>query len=60
MLTIKLGIRSILWWPYDVTQPEGTDIVLLITRKHGLQQLISEPNHLLPNSLSSTDLAFTD
>ena len=27
---------------------------------HGLQQLISGPNHLLLNSLSSTDLFFTE
>ena len=27
---------------------------------HGLQQLISEPTHLLPNSLFRTDLIFTD
>ena len=27
---------------------------------HGLQQLISEPTHLLPNSLSCIDLIFTD
>ena len=27
---------------------------------HGLQQLISQPTHLLPNSLSFIDLTFTD
>ena len=27
---------------------------------HGLHQLISDPTHLLPNSLSCTDLIFTD
>ena len=27
---------------------------------HGLQQLISEPTHSLPNSLSCIDLIFTD
>ena len=51
--------RSKSWWPDDITSPEGTDIDSLTT-VHGLQQLISEPTHLLPNSLSCIDLIFTD
>ena len=60
--TIILGdfnARSKSWWPDDITSPEGTDIDSLTT-VHGLQQLISEPTHLLPNSLSCIDLIFTD
>ena len=51
--------RSKSWWPDDITSPEGTDINSLTT-VHGLQQLISKPTHLLPNSLSCIDLIFTD
>ena len=51
--------RSKSWWPDDLTSPEGTDNDSLTT-VHGLQQLISEPTHLLPNSLSCIDLIFTD
>ena len=31
-----------------------------LTTMHGLQQLISDPTHLLPNSSSCIDLIFTD
>ena len=60
--TIILGgfdARSKSWWADGTTSPEGTDIDSLTT-VHGLQQLISEPTHLLPNSLSCIDLIFTD
>ena len=60
--TIILGdfnARSKSWWPYDITSPEGTDIDLL-TKMHGLHQLISDPTHLLQNFLSSIDLIFSD
>ena len=60
--TIILGdfnARSKSWWPDDIASPEGTDIDSLTT-VHGLQQLISEPTHLLPNSLFCIDLTFTD
>ena len=60
--TIILGgfdARSKSWWADDITSPEGTDIDSLTT-VHGLQQLMSEPIHLLPNSLSCIDLTFTD
>ena len=59
-MAINLGIRHKLWWPDDITSPEGTDIDSVITTVQGLQQLTSEPNHLLPNLLSSIDLVFTD
>ena len=61
--TIILGdfnARSKSWWPDDIISPEGTDIDSLTT-VHGLQQLISEPIHLLSNSLSCIDdLIFAD
>ena len=47
------------WWPDDVTSHEGTHVESLTTI-HGLQKRISDPNHLLPNSSSCTDLMFTD
>ena len=60
--TIILGdfnARSKSWWPEDVTSHEGTHIESLTTM-HGLQQLISDPTHLLPNSSSCIYLTFTD
>ena len=45
--------------PDDITTPEGTDLNSL-TAVHGLQQLILEPTHLLPNSLSCNDIIFTN
>ena len=47
------------WWPDDVTSHEGTQIEPLTTM-HGLQQLVSDPTHLLPNSSSCIDLISTD
>ena len=41
-----------------MTSPEGTGIDSLTT-VHGLQQILSELTHLLPNSLSCIDLIFT-
>ena len=49
--TIILGnfnARSKSWWPDNVTSHEGTQTESLTTM-HGLQQLISDPPHLLPN-----------
>ena len=60
--TIILGnfsARSKSWWPEDVTSYEGIHIESLSTT-HGLQQLISDLTHLLPNSPSFTDLIFTN
>ena len=59
MILGDFNARSKSWWPDDITSPEGTDIDSL-TIVHRLQQLISEPTHLLPNSLSCIDLIFTD
>ena len=60
--TIILGdfnARSKSWLLEDVTFHEDTHIESLTTM-HGLQQLISDPTHLLPNSSSCIDLIFTD
>ena len=51
--------KSKSWWLEDVTLHEGTHIESL-TAMHGLQQLISDPTHLPPNSSSCIDLIFTD
>ena len=55
----NFNARSKSWWPDGITSPEGTDIDSLTT-VHGLQQLLSEATHLLPNSLYCIDLIFTD
>ena len=60
--TIILGdfnARSKSWLLEDVTFHEDTHIESLTTM-HGLQQLISDPTHLLPNSSSCIDLIFSD
>ena len=51
--------RSKSWWNSDINTNEGTKIDA-VTSSYGLQQLISQPTHLLPNSSSSIDLIFTD
>ena len=45
----NFNARFISWWSEDVTSHEGTHIESLTTI-HGLQQLISDPTHLLSNS----------
>ena len=47
------------WSLEDVTSHEGGHIESL-TIMHGLQKLISDPSHLLPNSSSCIDLIFID
>ena len=49
--------RSDSWWAKDINNIEGTQIEAL-TSSFGLHQLISEPTHILPNSLSCIDLVF--
>ena len=51
--------RSKSWWPENATSHEGTHIESLTTT-HRLQQLISDPTHLLSNSSWCIDLIFTD
>ena len=55
----NFNARSKSWWPEDVTSHEGTNIES-VTIVHGLQQPVSDPTHLLPNSSSCTELIFTD
>ena len=43
----------------DINTNEGTKIDA-VTSSYGLQQLISQPTHLLANSFSCIDLNFTD
>ena len=51
--------RSDSWWPNDVNTIEGTQIEAL-TSLYGLHQIISEPTHITPYSLSCIDLLFTN
>ena len=46
-------------WNEDITSNEGSQIDSLATI-YGLQQLVSDPTHILPNSSTCTDLIFTD
>ena len=60
--TVILGdfnARSKSWWSGDSTTMEGTRLDSLVST-HGFHQLISEPTHILRNSLSCIDLIFTD
>ena len=47
------------WWTSDTNKPEGMQLDAL-TSSYGLQQLVNEPTHILPNSSSCTDPIFTD
>ena len=51
--------RSKSWWNEDITSNEGSQIDSL-TSTFGLQQLISDPTHILPNFSTFIDLIFTD
>ena len=51
--------RSKLWWNEDITSNEGSQIDSLTTT-YGLQQLISDPTHILPNSSTCINLIFRD
>ena len=51
--------RSKSWWKSDIDTIEGTKIDA-VTSSYGLQQLVSEPTHLLANFSSCIDLIFTD
>ena len=47
------------WWKSDIDTIEGTKIDA-VTSSYGLQQLMSQPTHLLANPFSCIDLIFTD
>ena len=51
--------RSKSWWKSDINTIEGTKIDS-VTTSYGLQQLITQPTHLLANSSYCIDLIFTD
>ena len=51
--------RSKSWYNEDITSNEGSQIDSL-TNTYGLEQLISDPTHILPNSSTCIDLTFTD
>ena len=51
--------KSKSWWNKDITSNEGSQIDSLATT-YGLQQLISDPTHILPNSSTCIYLIFTD
>ena len=51
--------RSKSWWKSDINTIEGTKIDS-VTSSYGLQQLITQPTHLLANSSSCIYLIFTD
>ena len=51
--------KSKSWWNKDITSNEGSQIDSLATT-YGLQQLISDPTHILPNSSTCIALIFTD
>ena len=62
-LIVILGFRdfnakSSSWQKHDKTTHEGSKLEA-ITFQFGLRQLIQEPNHILSNSSSCTDLVFT-
>lgn len=47
--------RASTWGNYDIFNHEGVQIDSIVTM-HGLQQLISDPNHILYNSLFYVNL----
>ena len=51
--------RSKSWWKNDINTIEGTKLDS-VTTSYGLQQLITQPTHLLADSSSCIDLIFTD
>ena len=55
----NFNARSKSWWCEDITFHEGPQFELL-TISYGLQQLISDPTHLLLNSSTCIDLIFKD
>ena len=51
--------RSSKWWSNDINNPNGT-LIDSLTTAHGFKQLISDTTHIRPQSLSCTNLIFTD
>ena len=59
ILTGDFNCRSDNWWVDDEVTSEGTKLSEVID-SYCLNQLIDEPTHILPNSLSCIDLIITD
>ena len=59
LINTDFNARSKSWWCEDITFHEGP-LIESLTMSYGLQQLISDPTHLLPNSSSCIHLIFTD
>ena len=59
MIVGDFNARSTIWWSGDITTNEGINIEAL-NSYHGYEQVINEPNHILPNSVSCIDLIFAD
>ena len=59
LVTGDLNARNLSWWKNDCVTREGNGIESL-TCSYGLNQLISDPTHILENSSSCTDLIFTN
>ena len=53
------NVRSSVCWTKNKTTMEATQLESLTT-VHGFHPLISQPNHLLPQTSSYSDLIFTD
>ena len=58
VILVDFNARSKSWWSGDSTTIEGTRLDSLVFA-HGFHQLISEPTHILWNSLYCIDLIFT-
>ena len=59
IITGDFNCRSTQWWEYDNENNEGR-LLESISSDNGLQQLISEPTHLMGDSKSCIDLIFSD
>ena len=59
IITGDFNCRSTQWWENDAENNEGK-LFEPLTSDLGLNQLISEPTHLIGNSKSCIDLIFTD
>ena len=59
IITGDFNCRSTQWWEYDNENNEGR-LLESISSDNGLQQLISEPTHLMGDSKSCIDLIFSN
>ena len=59
LITGDFNVRSSNWWKNVLSTSEGTKVDSLTT-SYVLNQIISDPTHILPNSSSCIDLIFTN